>query len=295
MRVHRGGEKMKNKTILTAVFLMLALTLGASAATYYMTISEVKFLSAGPYAKGQYSIGLQAVYSAPSGVSTTNCRAKIRNLPSGWAVLDDYNTNYKTLSTCSGSTTFEVMPTTTGTFDASNILVEVTGADSSGENTVSAATKSPSGTFTVQNQPVLDLRILATSNTTNLSEGDTFTVDYEVSNTGGADTAETRNLRLTVTSNPFNSIVFSDNSTSMTVSGGTLSAGSKVTGVATLKIAGGALSNNLNYTITATADNTAQKSATPARSLTCANCLQQTIRQIMLTSGWNLISLPLNL
>ena len=282
-------------TMISILVLAAFLPLLASSATYYMTISDVKSLSAGPYAKGQYSISLQVVYSAPSGVSTANCRVKIRNLPSGWAVLDNYNTNYKTLSVCSGSTTFDLMPTTTGTYDGSSILVEVSGADSSGQNTVSAATKSPSGTFTVQNQPVLAFRVINTSSTVNLSQNDTFTVDYEVSNTGGADTGSTQNLRLTITSNPFNSIVFPDGLTSATIASGTLAAGSKVTGAVTLKIASNTLSNNLNYTITATADNTAQKSTAASRSVTCFDCLQQTTRNILLTNGWNLLSLPLSL
>ena len=283
---------MKMK-ILAIVIVACLLAGSASAATYYMTISEVKFLSSGPYAKGQYSINLQVAYSAPSGVSTTNCRAKIRNMPSGWAVRDDYNTNYKTLSTCSGSTTFDLMPTTAGTFDASSILVEVTGVDSSGQNTVNAATKSPSGTITVQGQPVLELTVINASDTSNLSVNDTFTVEYGVSNTGGQDTAATSNLRLTVTSTPLNSVVFENDMTSTVVASGSLSAGKKITGTATLKIGPGSLSNDLTYTLTATADNTAQRSQVSAQRITCLDCLQETTKTIALTLGWNLLSLPL--
>ncbi|MFH1788768.1 MAG: hypothetical protein ABH834_05270 [Candidatus Altiarchaeota archaeon] len=300
MRVHRWRSvkmeaKMKNKEILTVFILLAALPIFVSAATYYMSISEVKFLSSGPYAKGQYSLNLQVVYSAPAGVSTANCRAKVRNLPSGWAVRDDYNTNYKTLPTCSGSTTFDVMPTTTGTFDASSILVEVTGVDSSGQNTVNAATKSPSGTFVVQNQPVLALTVINTSDTSNLSQGDSFTVEYEVSNTGGADTADTSNLRLTVASTPLNSVVFQNGLTSTVVASGTLAAGKKVAGTATLKVGAGALSNNLTYSLTATADNTAQRSQASSKAVTCMDCLQETTKNIALTLGWNLLSIPLTI
>jgi len=285
-------DKMRHTTHILALVLLAASSF-VTAATYYMTISEVTFLSSGPYVKDQYSLGIKVTYSAPAGVSTTNCRAKIIALPSGWAVLDDYNLNYKTLSACSGSATFELMPTTTGTFSAADIVVEVTGTDAGGESTVNAGTKSPSGTIVVESQPILELTVLNTSDTSNLSINDSFTVDYQVTNTGGASTSSTSNLRLSLSSNPFNSVVFGNGLTSDTVGSGSLAAAQKITGKATLKIASDVTSNNLNYTLTATADNTVHRSQVATQNVQCVDCLLTTAADIMLTGGWNLISLPL--
>lgn len=273
---------------------MLVMLAGSvQAATYYMTISGVSLMATGPYAKDQYSIDAQIMYSAPSGISATNCRAKVSSLPSGWAVLDDFNTNYKTLATCTGSTTFEIMPTTAGTFSGSDIIVEITGSDSSGQNTLNPATSSPSGTLVVESQPVLDLTILSTSNTSINNTNDTITVTYQVTNTGSAGTSSTSNLRLTVSSTPFNSVLFDNGLTSLTIGTGTLAPGAKVTGVTTLVVSNTTTSNTPSYTLTANADNTVHRSSSSASSISCQYCISALAVEIALTSGWNLISIPI--
>lgn len=282
---------MRNVFMLLIVFVLAG---SVDAATYYMTVDSVTITSASPYETNMYSLVLQVQYSAPSGISMSNCRAKVSSLPSGWNVLDDFDSNYKTLSTCSGTTTFSIMPTTTGSFSGSNLVVEVKGTSTDSGNTVNPGTGSPSGTLTVQNQPVLDLTILSVSSTNITSTGNS-TLEYRVTNTGDpSDTAPTENLRLELASTPFGSIVFQDSSTVYTPGTGILAPGDQITGSVVVKTSGSVSSNDLTYILTAAADNTEQSSA-GGGGILCRDCISSTAYLTVLYSGWNLISFPVTL
>lgn len=290
-------EKKKEKKSMLKTFVLLSLWLmfmsfQTSAATY-MTISSVEITSPSPYIKDQYSITLKVTYSAPQGVSAGNCRAKISSLPSGWKVLDDYNVNFKTLTTCSGSTTFEIMPTTTGSFEGSQIVVEVRGTDTSGQSTINPATASPSGTILVKSQPVLDLVITGVSST-NITTNSSVILNYQITNTGGAETASTRNLRLILYSTPLSGLSFTQGTSTLAVGDGTLDAGGRITGSVTLKTTDFATSNTLSYILQATADNTDHDSSRSGFFF-CEDCLGVFGVNFHLSSGWNLISIPLTL
>lgn len=284
-------ENKKSWKLAAAGLALIVLSTYGSAATYYMALSSTEFLTSSPYAKDKYSINVKITYSAPSGVSVTNCRARVSSVPSGWSVLGGYTTNYKTLATCTGSTTFEIMPTTMGTYSGSDIVVEVTGSDSSGENTINPATSSPPGTFTVDEQPVLDVTVVSMGNTTINSTNDTIAVDYEVTNTGGT----TSGLRLALSSSVFGSVVFDNNLTSLTIGGGSVAQGAKVTGTAYVRVSESTTTNTPSFTVTASADNTDHTATSSSYGISCDSCAQTTLVQIVLSSGWNLISIPVNL
>lgn len=289
--------KMKDKNptwrIILAASLIVMLAESVGAATYYMTVSSVTITSSNPHEKDMYSLTLSVTYSAPSGVTVSDCKARVSSLPTGWRVRDDYTgSNYKTLATCSGTTTFDIMPVSIGTLPASMIVVEVKGADQSGENTVNVGTGSPSGTITVKYQPVLDLTLTNISSAI-IASNQTTEIEYRVRNTGTSYSADTENLRLLLTSDPANAVTFDDNTTSKLVGIGILAPSGTSTGTATLKPTMLAPSNStINVTITATSDNTLQKSSA-SQALLCTTCGAGNQIIVSLLSGWNLISISL--
>ncbi|VVB55030.1 Uncharacterised protein [uncultured archaeon] len=277
------------KTAWAALILTAFIAQTAYAATYSMSISNVAFTETSPYSKDLYTqIGF--TYSSPSGVSVTNCQAKVTSIPSGWGVRDNYDINYKTLPSCSGTATFEIQPTTTGTYDGSVIIIEVRGS-STGGDTINPATGSPTGTIEVKNQPVLNLEIISVPAAIN--GGTTAAVQYRLTNIGDAQTASTSNLRLAITTTPSNSLSYQDGTGSAIISGGTLAAGAQITGTLNIQPAAGATDNgNITFTLRATADNTAQED-TGSRTIQCVNCLQAITYRTIMFGGWNLISLPI--
>lgn len=259
--------------LVLALVLVSFIASCASAATYYMSVDDVSLLSSGPFEGGMYSVGVVVTFSSPSGLGVSDCRARVSSLPSGWVVLDGFDSKYKSLSSCSGSTTFSVMPSSSGSFSGSQLVVEVRGTDSSGVNTVLAGSGSLSGSLVVVEQPVLDLSVVGV-NSSSVSYGGSVLLTYRVSSTGGSGAADTDGLRLVLSSSPANALVFEGSGSSvLSVGSGVLSPGSSVTGAVVLSTTSYAVNaSNITYGIEATSDNTEQDSLSRG-SVYCVDCV----------------------
>jgi hypothetical protein len=249
---------MVNKTLLIAIFQLLLVIGLANAAS--MTVSSVDVLTDKPQEVDMYSLTLEVEYSA---AASSNCRAKVSSLPSGWNVRDGYDTNYKSLDSCTGSTTFDIMPTSI--VESPSIVIEVTGTDANGD-ALTPGTGSPQTTqIEIKNQPTLDVAI--TSIDSSVSKGGTFSVGYTLQNTGDSNTAATESAAIVVSSSPSAAITTSSISVSSSID-----PGQTISGTATLSVTSSSLAtNDITVTLTASASNTVQTDAA-SDSTTCTNC-----------------------